>query len=466
MLQNIEAHGSPEVYRVPGLGELEQQALPGTGRYEKEVQVYSASVNAKLGRSDFASITGYNVSDLTGSVDYTRFRGAMALAQYGVGGAALINHFKTTKLTEELRLTTPFGERFEWLIGAFYNREDTDPRQQNAMAVNPATGAIAGALFYDTTPNLYEEYAAFTDLTVHFTDRFDVQIGGRQSHNEQSTFQVRTLTAGTGFSIPEVETSESAFTYLVTPRFKVSADLMVYARLASGYRPGGPNPNALALGLPPAFDADTTQNFEIGAKGSVLDRKLTFDASVYYIDWKDIQLQLVSPTGQGYFANASRAKSQGVELSIEARPVRGLTLSGWFAWNDAVLTEDLPAASTARAFDGDRLPVSSRVSGSLSLQQSFPLTGVMTGYVGGTLSYVGDRLGVFSPATAQRQEFPSYAKTDLSAGIKYDTWSFDLFVNNVADKRGVLSGGLGAIHPNAFTYIQPRTAGVSLSKTF
>jgi len=59
------------------------------------------------------------------------------------------------------------------------------------------------------------------------------------------------------------------------------------------------------------------------------------------------------------------------------------------------------------------------------------------------------------------------AKTDLRAGAKYDSWTFNVFVNNVADKRGVLDGGLDLIAPtNAFFYIQPRTVGLSATKIF
>jgi outer membrane receptor protein involved in Fe transport len=59
-----------------------------------------------------------------------------------------------------------------------------------------------------------------------------------------------------------------------------------------------------------------------------------------------------------------------------------------------------------------------------------------------------------------------YAKTDLRAGAKYETWTLNLFVNNLADKRGVLSGGLGTLNPAAFNYIQPRTVGILIAKTF
>jgi iron complex outermembrane recepter protein len=268
---------------------------------------------------------------------------------------------------------------------------------------------------------------------------------------------------------PEEKTKVNAFTYLVTPRLKISPDLMVYARFASGYRAGGPNTLATVFQVPGSFAPDKTQNYEIGFKGNALGEALSFDASLYYIDWKNIQLQVNDPvTGQGYVANASKAKSEGVELSIDAKPLDGMTIDAWIVWNEAVLTEDVPTISATFGNSGDRLPYASRFSGNVSLRQEFPLTGQVTGYAGASVTYVGDRVGEFASiyATPERQIYPAYAQTDLRGGAKYDFWKFNLFVNNLADKRGQLSGGIGFTPANAFTYIQPRTVGLSVEKSF
>ena len=114
---------------------------------------------------------------------------------------------------------------------------------------------------------------------------------------------------------------------------------------------------------------------------------------------------------------------------------------------------------------GDRLPYGSRYSGNIALNQEFDLTAGIKAFVGGAVSYVGDREGVFT-ATAQRQMFPAYTKTDLHAGAKYESWTLNLFVNNLADPRGVLGGGLGTYNPAAFTYVPPRTVGLSVQRAF
>lgn len=85
------------------------------------------------------------------------------------------------------------------------------------------------------------------------------------------------------------------------------------------------------------------------------------------------------------------------------------------------------------------------------------------------MSYIPDRLGEFPSVyliPPERQDLPAYTRIDLQAGFDYDTWTVSLYANNVADKRGVLDGGLDLVPSNAYFYIQPRTIGTTVSKTF
>jgi iron complex outermembrane receptor protein len=458
--------------QTTGLGDLQQNDLRGTGGYDRTIRAYAATLTAKLGIVDLTAISGYSINTYSDSFDYTYLLGDYTHGQFGVAGSPVLNHSNTNKFTQEVRFSIPIGQNLEWLFGAFYTHERS-AFEQNLLAEDPATGATAGSWLYDSFPTTYSEYAAFTDLTVHITDRFDVQFGGRESEIRQNFRQTfigpyDPFFLGTDSPVisPEVDSKDSAFTYLVTPRFRLSPDFMVYARLASGYRPGGPNTGA---GVPRQFNPDTTENYEIGIKNEMLDHTLSLDASLYYIDWKHIQLGLTDPTtGVSYIANASQAKSQGLELSINSRPLTGLAINAWIVWSDAVLTRTFPAASVLAGVygvSGDRLPDSSRFSGNLSVQQDFRITSRTTGFVEGAMSYVGQRLDAFT-GSAQRQNLPAYVKTDLRAGAKYDDWALNLFVNNVANRRGIIDGGLGNIPPYGLYYIQPRTVGLSITRTF
>lgn len=472
LLQQVNGDGSSD--SEPGLGDLQQNYIPGVGAYNRRAQAYSATMKAKLGVVDLVAISGYSVNEFSDSWDFTFGLGDLTQAQFGVTGTPIASRNTTDKFSQEIRLSTSIGSKLDFMLGAFYTHENSR-YLQHVVAEDPTTGAVVGLWCTCTTPTLYDEHALFPDLTVHFTDRFDVQFGARKSWIQQRFRpQVTTgpladvfLGQPSPVVVPAASVSDNPFTYLVTPQYRVSPDLMVYMRLASGYQSGGSNqgiPN-----VPLDYKPSKTKNYEIGAKGDLLDHKLSFDASIYYIDWQDIQLSFLSPQQFAYNGNGGHAKSQGVELSLKSAPINGLTIGGWITYDDASLSEDFPDAVIAAGefgLSGDRLPFSSRYSGYLSVEQSIPLFGSWVGYVGGDVGYVDDRVGFFASGPGQRTQFPAYWKTDLRVGAQYDTWTVNVFANNVADRRGAIAGGTGYFPPFAVEYIQPRTVGLNVSKTF
>ena len=473
LVQDAHRVGSANVDLLPGLGDLQQNEIRGTGGYERKSQAYTATLKAKVLGGELTSATGYSIDRLLNVQDdsTTPNFGPAAKRLYNVAGAANFGDASVRKLSQEVRFALPLTQWFEWLIGGFYTREKS-AAIANFRAVDPATGSAVGQIAFSSTPDVrFREYAVFTDLTVHFTDRFDVQFGGRYSDNSLHYYSVRggPLLQNKTTVSKEYVSQGSPLTYLVTPRFELTPQTMLYARAASGYRPGVPNINCGIAAIPCQSDADTTQNYELGIKGDVAHRMLSYDASLYYIDWKNIQLPL-STGGFGFTANEGRAKSQGLELSLESRPLTGLTLSTWVAWNDAELTESFPAAATVVGKSGDRLPYGARFSGNFSVNEEFRLWGEATGFLAGTLSYVGDRKGIFRGSAGgvplPRQDFPGYAQLDAQVGSRFDSWTVSVFLNNATDRRGLIGGDAGNFVPFAYNYTQPRTVGLSVLKTF
>ena len=471
LLQDTSSNGAPYSTPQPGLSALEQIRLSGTGEFKHEVRAYSATVTGRLGDVDLVFMSGYGTDKYTGTNDLTAIYGITGFqvtnALFGVSGATETQYAQTKKFTEELRLSGSLLERVDWLGGLFYTHEDT-PTHDRYYAVDSTTLAVAGLMLDDPYPTTYEEYAAFGDLTVRVTDRFDIQFGGREGANRQTYVEPLSgiLVGGTPVSPPE-DTKDNSFTYLLTPRFRFSSDLMAYARFASGYRPGGPNPTCKLYPVPCEYGPDKTRNYELGVKGDTADHVLSYDASLYYIDWKDIQLQVANPVNSfTYYTNASKAASRGLELSGQARPLQGTTVSAWIALNDATLKSSLPTDSTVYGAAGDRLPYASRVSGNLSVRRDFPLTANVSGFAQGSMSYVGDRKEIFVAPGQTRFNLPGYMQANLSAGVRYNSWVASLFVNNLTDKRGLLSMPQIGVTTFGALYIQPRTVGLSIADSF
>jgi iron complex outermembrane receptor protein len=472
LYQDNQASGSPYVTIAPGIGELQQSFLPKTGVVERYFRALIATAKAKFGSFDLTSVTGYIVNRYVDRLDYSAPNGMSTLALYNTPYSINTDDNTTRKVSEEVRLSTFIGPQLEWLAAGYYTRESS-PYTMQLLAADSAGNSI-GRSQLGILSNLYAEWAGFTDLTYHISDPFDIQFGGRaswilQSYEERDSGP-SVAYLGAPYVIPESVIHARAVTYLVTPRLRLTPDSMIYARAASGYRPGGINP-AYFPGIPRNFEPDRTQNYELGVKATFLDKLLSVDGSLYYIDWRGIQLSLTDPaSGANYFTNGGAAKSEGIELTAELKPTNGLRIAGWATYNNAVLTRTMPRNSTVYGHAGDRLPYGSRFAANVSCDYELPL-GRVTGSFGGMVSYMGQRLGGFVAAVADgipaRQVFPGYAQVDLRSAIKVgERWSLALYANNVANQHGIIGGGIGTQIPTAFELNQPRTIGLSLSRNF
>jgi len=458
------------------LGDLQQGYIRGVGPYFRKTQGYNAVLTDKIGPVTVTSLTGYNSYSIHDETDNTYSLGSLTQPFFGVTGTPQYDHISFGRFTEELRIAASLGSNLDLLLGGFYSHA-VDRYKWDEYATDPFSGAVAGywgTFNENSAPITYTDYAGFADLTYHVTDRFDVQFGGRESEYDVvgrswiyngliATVWVGPpiCTASPCVAFPEYTLKQNAFTYLFTPSFKITPDIMAYARLASGFREGGEN--AGTPDAPASFGPDKTRDYDLGLKGNFLEHTLSVDASVYYIDWQQLQLPLFTPLNLSYTGNAGSAKSEGVELSVESKPVQGLTVAAWIAYNEAELTAYVPSIY---GYPGDPLPNTPRFSGNFSPKYEFPLWGPATGYVAGTIAFVGAREDVFSQASPERQYLPPYSKTDLRAGTQFNDWTVNVYVNNLTDKRGIISGGYGNAEPFAFYLIQPRTVGISVAKTF
>jgi outer membrane receptor protein involved in Fe transport len=445
----------------------------GANGTDRSVTFSAATIQASFNKIDVTSITAYSSTDSVQREALTR-GGALGLLFFGAPGADAMRYSldqATAKLSQELRIGMSLGSRVDWILGAFYTKEEADYLETISSAVRVTGESLGfGDILTGTYDPSYQEIAAFTNFTIKLTAKFDVQVGSRWSKNRQSlsSYLSGNLVGGGEFTNGPIRADDDPVTYLLAPRFKFTDDWMLYARVASGYRPGGPSFNSAVTGGPESIKADTTKNYEMGIKGNLLERMFSIDASVYYIDWKDIPVTVrstISPLG--YLINAGGAISKGVELSLELHPTDGLTFSTWGAWNDAYINE-LPTGSSLQVVDpidvGDRLPFSPKFSAAASIQYDRTLASGMEGSAGISYRYIGDRPGTVG---AETNVLSAYSQVDAHLGVAIDKWKVDAFINNLTDERGMIGlSPFGGNPPTAVLIIRPRTIGLSVAREF
>jgi len=446
--------------------------LPGTGGYQYQTALATGTIKYEAADFTVASITAYDRYVDYENSDFTLYYGAYANAFFpGAFGSAVLTWLHTDKFSEELRFSSAAGRRFEWLIGGFYTVENNGSNTQSIFANELNSGAVDGTLLSYLWHPRYREIAGFADATMHFTESFDLQLGAREGYNSQTYNQDVSGPFQGGTSLLNTRSSDNAFTYLVTPRLRLSPSLMLYARLATGYQAGGPNtPSTPSASIPLVYGPATTTNYEIGAKSDFWDHRLSLDAAAFYVLWSKIQLTGMTANGFTYTFNGGRARSDGVELAMDFRPLQGLTIAGSFAYTNAELTNS--AGAGFPGVSGDSLPFSSRYSASLSGEEKVALSSSVNGFVGATVAYVGKRFEGFPASLGEPQPtVPSYTYGNLQGGLEREGYRAALFIKNITDTRGILSSSqftdftpTSGIWHTAF--ITPRTVGVSLEKRF
>jgi iron complex outermembrane recepter protein len=333
-----------------------------------------------------------------------------------------------------------------------------------------ADGSAGPDLLTAYVPATYRETALYGDVTWKFANGLSLTGGLRVAHNSQHyTQSTEGLLVAPGPTI-DASSGDTSRTWLLAARYNLSPAISVYARAATGYRPGGPNAvlRDPATGQPQgplSFQPDTLASVELGYKASLLDKRLSIETAAYHLDWKDLQ-QFLAVNGVSMIVNAGAARVNGAELVMTWRPNEHWTLTGNTSVIDAKLSEDAPGLG-AKA--GARLPVSARFSASLGADHAFQL-GDRRAYVGASVRYVGQRnVGFEGSAASPLYKLPAYSLTDLRAGIEFGRVDLALFVRNLFDKRAQL-GAVDAVStlggPMWVSQARPRTVGATLTLPF
>lgn len=440
--------------------------------FSKDVDYYSATLNWNVGWADFTSASSYSTTHTTQQTDASITFGSLFPLLTGGAVPEGLSKFNITldldKFTQEVRLASNAEDAFlQWRVGAFYTQEKSRNRQlADATDLNGAPIAVfAPYLAVARLPSEYKEFAAFGDLTFKFSDSFDVITGLRFARNEQ---KFRQISGGAIIATANQpgESEEDVFTYALSPRWHLSDDTMVYARIATGYRPGGPN--TVVTNMPPSVDADELTNYELGIKSIFMDGRALVNAAVFYIDWEGIQ-QARAFGGVSGLDNAGDAESQGIELESLFSVTDGLQLGFNISYTDATLKSTPPDLDNLL---GVQLPGVPEWSGAVTANYAFTAFGGREANVGGGWRYVDERYSqVVTLNDNLAYALPAYDVVDLNADVQFDSVTVRLFVKNLTDERAFTGGGVTTDGLNRpirldLPVLQPRTVGLSIDFQF
>jgi outer membrane receptor protein involved in Fe transport len=450
----------------PLYGDYQQRRGAGSEYFRNEYRLYYLTVAYDFGWAQFTETTSYNTYHTKSSQDYTQAYGGLFPPPYDNPdlGIAAVYEIPQNKLTQEVRLSGNVHS-LEWVIGGYFDHENSDT-VVTLPTYEYATGApvdLPGLLYADTIGHYFGK-AIFGQLTYQFTRQFGVTVGGRYAKDEANSTATTSGALVGPESVVYASSEDTATTYTFAPTYKITDNLTAYARVATGFRPGGSNPG---YAPEPTFGPDKVTNYEAGLKGDFLDHRVSFEADGFHVDWSGVQLQLRNDQGLGYTANAGKAGSNGFEGSLAYSPVNALTFRATATYTDAKLDRDILTGGNIYGLSGDPLPYSPPWKVAVSGDYTTPISGNWSAFAGASFFYTDRVAAEFATsANAPRLHFPSYETVDARLGVTRRDWTLSLIAKNLFDERGFNGQVPLTLNPTgatALSIIQPRSVLLSLS---
>jgi iron complex outermembrane receptor protein len=465
-------------------------------------------------------------------------------------------------LSNEIRVSTPDDWRIRGIVGAFYEQnklfDQTDwlyksvpsctsntapgtPGNSGCFSnVGTATGATTenpgvqgdNVAFFEDTQREVKQTAFFGSvdfdiipkvLTVtagtrhyQFENSFDGSVSASFFCFEQGAPAGGCLNDSTNLNAKDLSFTESGTKSRGNITWHVTPDVMLYATWSQGFRPGGFNrqggPPAYIdgpdgkpqFGIPNEYHSDDLTNKEIGWKTEFFDHRLQWNGAVYQENWDNVQIGFFDPgetSNLAFGTNGQDFRIRGVETSIVALVVPGLTVQGAASWNSSVQTNSPALIDTnpgsvnfgkaitekCNSKGLDCTPISNlfgppgdpsanspplqfnlraRYDWTLNTYNAFVQVGGQ--HTGHSYTQSGNDPALSASGintTLLRFENPAYSTFDASCGVAKDAWTVHVFAQNLTNKETSLFTNT-AQFAVAQTALRPRILGLKFGYKF
>ena len=449
---------------------------------------YSLHLNWDLGFATLTSVAGWSTLNTHLQEDFSNFAPPITGVANSIANFAI--YTSVQKFVEETRLTSTTDGRLKWLAGGYFTHEDSGEIDNwPTYTADYAPLPESDNLYILDSGYSYAEAAVFGNVTYRIDKAFDIGAGGRYSryHEYGCAYSTGLLGGGPplclnvpGSGASNVEaTATNVWNWMGDLRWHINGKSMVYARVATGYRPGEPAgaaPEAVYLyGAPAVTNPDRTLEYDLGFKGLLLDNRLELDTSIFYIDWKNMQLEnsfIKNNEPIVFLGNVGASVSNGADLTVVYLVTRGLRVNASVAYTNAHLTAAAPLSGGAV---GDQLPLSARWVTSLGTAYTKQVGENTSLIIGAAYRYRDRVIDLFPGAGAGGNGPPAdvtapirpWNIVDAYAGFVFSRLTVRLYGKNIFADQSYT--GLQYINdPLAPRYVPilPRTIGLSADYEF
>ncbi len=370
------------------------------------------------------------------------------------------------QFTQEFRVSSASAtEKLRWTIGSFLFLEKTSSTgktyfDEDYVIFDPAapyTSIINGK-------RNNRGVALFGQATYAVTDKLDLTLGARWDREHKERTENSAFEQG-GITIPLTDDTTfvrnfSAFTPKAILSYEVSENAIVFASYAKGFRVGGFNINSREYS---SYNPEKSDNYEIGLKNNLWDKKLRINLTAFYFQQKDQQITTSKDGINFAVLNVGDMNNLGLEAEVTALPVRNLQID-WTASTSNSNYARLPLFDaltlTVKDFKGNQAIYNPKLQSMLAVQYNIPLSNSKRNlaiFVRGEYRYTGEYQLNFENSEAQK----AYSIVNARAGVTCKNIDIAVWGRNLNDARYLGWGTFASYMLGA-----PRMMGVTLTGRF
>ena len=512
--QDVKVDGAQFWYKNNG---AYQNFSPSLLTYAEKYELYSATAEYDLGFGTIIAAGNYAKQYMRNENDQTPTTIGLAMGFDLVPfKASLVTQQHFRNYTGELRFASSFDGPLQIVVGGYYENDlnkgtvdvirpddvtgalpcRTTPecealgRRQGGWAAPGVRSPASDLIFARTLRTAVEQWAVYGQADWEIVPDLTATVGVRYYSGTTRNLGVKVqdvvpdyVGAGPPGTAPWItdpyvmqddKGTEKSPTYNFSLFYKVTPQVSLFARAASGFRLGGTNdvqtPRSFGYDgfIPASFSSDKLWSYELGLKASMLDGALYLDTSVYQMDWSNQQLQATDPTQTYEFVvNAGKTRIRGVEAQLSYNK-HGLTLNAGATYTNARLRADLGQEVTdtgISGYKGDRVPRVPRWTLSGLAEYEVPLTASVDGYIQVNANYRSSSTFNFNDENPDNEDLPKFALVNAKVGVRVDPVDISLFVENLTNKVAVYGIGVDTDGVRVFSP-PPRTIGLRVSGRF
>jgi len=435
-------------------------------------------------------------SDYDHDIDFT-FDSTPILLFFGVPAVGITNQPQSYNIKMlEGRFASSFDGAFNFVAGAYYQKEEQD-FEVRVTTTDGNGGNVpwdpldandffaGGTTFFGRfRTDEIEQKALFGEATFDFAERWQLKGGLRWFDVELTSIQANLHNFGGGASTPageiigetvngnlvgRIQGSEDSVNPMVALSYAATDDVMIYGLYSEGFRTGGVNNSnqPFTAGIPPIYNSDELKNFELGIKSQFLDNRMQLNATLFHIDWSDIQVEPRDPAGNIPFTvNGGDAEINGFEWGLTSILTDNLllTFTGTYFFKHELTTDQptLPGDQSPfviTGLEGDEIPNVPDLQLYLSLQYDRPIGDMLLSLIG-DVTYRGSTNTEFRTENEFNIALDSYTQVDLFANLAInERITVGVYAKNIGNEVGIIDGIATFQDPEAVIALRPRTLG-------